>query len=66
LSIQATRIEHFAQRSAVRGAAKFDCAVKSSGWVLVTLRGRSMSPTALEIAENCRSFFAATHARPHG
>jgi flavin reductase (DIM6/NTAB) family NADH-FMN oxidoreductase RutF/DNA-binding transcriptional LysR family regulator len=40
-------------------------AVKSSRLVLATLRGRSMSPMALEFADHCRSFFGVTHAHPH-
>ena len=37
-------------------------AVKNSALVLATLRGRPMSPMALEFAEHCRSFFAAWRA----
>jgi flavin reductase (DIM6/NTAB) family NADH-FMN oxidoreductase RutF/DNA-binding transcriptional LysR family regulator len=36
--------------------------VKNSALVLATLRGRPMSPMALEFAEHCRSFFAAWRA----
>jgi flavin reductase (DIM6/NTAB) family NADH-FMN oxidoreductase RutF len=39
--------------------------VKNSRLVLVTLRGREISPMALEFAEHCRSFFGVAHAHPH-
>jgi flavin reductase (DIM6/NTAB) family NADH-FMN oxidoreductase RutF len=38
--------------------------VKNSALVLATLRGRPMSPMALEFVEHCRSFFAAWRAHP--
>jgi DNA-binding transcriptional LysR family regulator len=37
-------------------------AVKNSTLVLATLRGRPLSPMALEFAEHSRSFFAAWRA----
>jgi len=40
-------------------------AVKNSRLVLVTLRGRDLSPMALEFAEHCRSLFGVTHAHSH-
>jgi hypothetical protein len=40
-------------------------AVKNSSLVLVTLRGRDISPMALEFAEHCRSLFGVTHAHSH-
>jgi flavin reductase (DIM6/NTAB) family NADH-FMN oxidoreductase RutF len=40
-------------------------AVKNSRLVLVTLRGRDMSPMALEFAEHCRSLFGVSHAHSH-
>ena len=40
-------------------------AVKNSRLVLVTLRGRVISPMALEFAEHCRSLFGVNHAHPH-
>ena len=40
-------------------------AVKNSRLVLVTLRGRDVSPMALEFAEHCRSLFGVTHAHSH-
>jgi flavin reductase (DIM6/NTAB) family NADH-FMN oxidoreductase RutF len=38
--------------------------VKNSALVLATLRGRSMTPMALEFADHCRSFFAAWRTHP--
>jgi DNA-binding transcriptional LysR family regulator len=40
-------------------------AVKNSRLVLVSQRGRVMSPMALEFAEHCRSLFGVTHAHSH-
>jgi flavin reductase (DIM6/NTAB) family NADH-FMN oxidoreductase RutF/DNA-binding transcriptional LysR family regulator len=39
--------------------------LKNGRIVLATLRGRTLSPMALEFAAHCRAFFGVPHANPH-